>query len=243
MKMPERDPIDLIREQLNRMDDLVGLHEDHEAFKQWHLEMKMILEKAFSSKSIHYQSFSALRFREMGAKAFASHEIDKINAARYKKDLENARNILQTAIKELTLDRTLFKKLQTTPKTVDISLHGKYFLSSGISDAGKINAIESALQGSGLSHLYGNETFQKGDPLRQRIEQIREARIGIFDLSAPVKDEVLIELGSALGMGKEIIIIYKTGSLLPEVIKSLNKIEYENLPELTQKLKTRMNFS
>jgi len=241
--MPERDPIDLIREKLNRMDDLVGLYEDHEVFKQWHMEMKMILEKVFSSKSIHYQSFLALRFREMGVKAFASHEIDRINVARYKKDLENARNILQAAIKELTLDRTLFKKLQTTPKTVDVSLHGKYFLSSGISDAGKIKAIESALQGSGLNPMYGNDSCQKGDPFRHRIEQIREARVGIFDLSVPVRDEVFIELGMALGMGKEITIIYKKGSPIPEVIKPLNKIEYENFPELIEKLKTRMKFS
>ena len=86
--MAERDAIDLIREQLNRVDGLAGLHPDHEVFKQWHTEMKTILEKVFSSKSIHYQNFVALRFREVSVKAFASPEIDKINAARFKKDLE-----------------------------------------------------------------------------------------------------------------------------------------------------------
>src|SRR4030066_1342374 len=132
--MPEKDPIDLTREQLNRVDGLTGLHSDHDLFKHWHTETKTILEKIFSSRSIHYQSFVALRFREMTVKAFASPEIDKINAARFKKDLENAKNILHSAIKELTLDRTLFKKLQTTPKTVEVVLKGDYFIFSGISE-------------------------------------------------------------------------------------------------------------
>jgi hypothetical protein len=114
--MAERDPIDLIREQLNRVDGMAGLHPDHEIFKQWHAETKAILEKTFSSRSIYYQNFLALRFREMSVKAFSSPGIDKINSARYKKDLENTKSILQSAIKELTLDRTLFKKIQTTPK-------------------------------------------------------------------------------------------------------------------------------
>ena len=83
--MAERDPIDLIKEQLHGIEKLTGLHADHEAFKQWHTETKTILEKAFSPRSIHCQNFLALRFREMSVKAFASPEIDKINAQRYKK--------------------------------------------------------------------------------------------------------------------------------------------------------------
>ena len=86
VRMPERDPIDLIREHLSRLDGLLGLHSEHDAFKHWHAETKMILEKAFSPKSVHYQNFLALRFREMSVKVFASTEIDKMNAARYKKD-------------------------------------------------------------------------------------------------------------------------------------------------------------
>jgi hypothetical protein len=132
--MAERDPINLIKEQLNGIEKLTGLHADHEAFQQWHTETKTILEKAFSSKTIHYQNFVALKFREMSIKAFASPEIDKINAQRYRKDLENVKNVLQGAVKELTLDRTLFKKIQTTPRTVEVSLKGEYFISSGISD-------------------------------------------------------------------------------------------------------------
>ncbi len=234
--MPERDPIDLIKEQLTRVDGMAGLHPDHEIFKHWYTETKTILEKVFSSKSIHYQNFSALRFREMSVKAFASPEIDKINAARYKKDLENVKNILQGAIKELTLDRTLFKKIQTTPKTVEVSLQGECYISSGILEPEMIQAIKFALEGSGLSLIYGTEIIQKGEPLHHRIEQIRRAKFGIFDPSSPEKTDVLLELGAAIGMGREVIIIYKKGFPLPETIKKLNRIEYENFSDLTEKL-------
>ena len=239
--MPERDPIDLIRAQLNRVDELVGLHADHENFKHWHSESKTILEKVFSSKSVHYQSFLALRFREMSVHAFASTEIEKINAARYKKDLENSKNVLHSAIKELTLDRTLFKKIQTTPETVEISLKGEYFISSGIQESGLTQAVKSAFEGSGLSPICGVETSQKGESLHQRIDQIKRATFGIYDLSAPEKTNTLLELGAALGMNKEAVIIYRKGSPLPEMMKQLNRIEYEDVSDLTEKLKKRVH--
>jgi hypothetical protein len=238
--MPERDPIELIKEQLNRADEMAGLHVDHENFKHWHSETKTILEKVFSSKSIHYQSFLALRFREMSVKAFASAEIDKINAARYKRDLENVKNIFQSAVKELTLDRTLFKNIQTTPKTVEFTLKGEYFISSGIQESDLTQAIKSAFEGSGLTPILAVEAFQKGESLHQRIDRIKRAKFGIYDLSTSEKTDTLLELGVALGMGKETIIIYRKGSFLSETMKQLNRIEYENISDLTEKLKRKV---
>jgi hypothetical protein len=238
--MAERDPIELIKGQLNRTDQMTGLHTDHEIFKHWHSETKTILEKIFSSKSIQYQSFLALRFREMSVQAFASTEIEKINATRYKRDLENAKNILQSAIKELTLDRTLFKKIQTTPETVEVSLKGEYFVSSGIQEPELIQAINSALEGSGLTPILGLEASQKGEPLHQRIDRIKGTTFGIYDLSALGSTPTLLELGAALGIGKEAIIIHKKGSPLPDWLKQLNRIEYENVSDLIDKLKRKV---
>jgi hypothetical protein len=239
--MPERDPIELIRGQLNRADEMAGFHVDHEDFKHWYSETKTILEKVFSSKSIHSQSFLALRFREMSVRAFASTEIEKINAARYKKDLENAKNILQSAIKELTLDRTLFKKIQTTPETVEVSLKGEYFISSGIQESDLSQAIQNTFEGSGLSPIFGGEASQKGESLRQRIDQIKRAKFGIYDLSTSERTPTLLELGAALGMGKEAVIICKKGSSLPDILKQLNRIEYDNASDLTEKLKRKVH--
>ncbi len=241
-KMAERDPIDLIKEQLSKVDGMAGLHLDHEIFKQWHAETRTILEKVFSPRSIHYQNFLALRFREMSVKPFASPEIDKINAARYKKDLENVKNILQGAIKELTLDRTLFRKIQTTPQTVEVSLKGEYFISSGIMEPELIQAIKCAFEESGLNPIHGDEAIEKGEPLHHRIDQIRRAKFGIFDPSCPEKTDVLLELGAALGMGKEVTLLYKKGSSLPETMKQLNRIEYENFSDLTGKLKKKIRL-
>jgi len=240
--MPERDPIDLIRDQLSRVEEMAGLHMDHENFKHWHSEIKTILEKVFGSKSIHYQNFLALRFREMSVKAFASAEIDKINAARYRKDVENVKNILQSVIKELTLDRTLFKKIQTTPKTVDVTFKGEYFISSGIEESDIIEAIKNAFEGSGLNPISGTEAPRKEKPLLQRIDQIRRAKFGIYDLSNPEGQDTLLELGAALGFGKEVMIICRKGSSLPEALKPLNRIEYENVSDLTERLRKRSHY-
>jgi hypothetical protein len=199
----------------------------------------MILEKIFSPKSIHCQTFLALRFQELSVKAFASPEIDKINAARFKKDLESAKNMLQSAAKELTLDRTLFKKLQTTPKTVEVTLKGDYFISSGIQEAELIQAIETAFEGSGLSPIRGSETIQTKRAIHHRLDQIRRARFGIYDLSTPEKTETLLELGIALGLGMEVLLILKKGSPFPEAVKSLHPLEYENLSDLTEKLRKK----
>jgi len=235
--MAERDPIDLIRDQLNRAEALTGLDADHENFKHWHSETKTILEKIFGSKSIHYQSFLALRFREMSVKAFASAEIDKINAARYKKDLDHSKNVLQSAIKELTLDRTLFKKIQTTPKTVQVTLKGEYFICSAIEEPELVQAIQSAFEENGLSPIPDMAEFRKRESLQQRIDQIKRARFGIYDLSAPEKTDTFFELGAALAMGKEVIMICKKDSPFPETMKQLNRIEYENMSDLTEKLR------
>ena len=232
VKMAERDPIDLIKEQLDSMEELAGLRANHEIFKKWHGETKTILEKAFSPKSIHCQSFVALRFQEMGPTPFSSPEIDRINSARYKRDLENARNILQGALKELTLDRTLFKKIQTTPESVEVALNGEYYLSSGIDSPELIQAIQTAFEGSGFHPLHGKDAF-----FQQRIDKIKHTSWGVYDLSSIEKVDPLLELGAALGLGKKTIILYKKGTSFPEATKSWDRIEYENTSDLTEKLK------
>jgi hypothetical protein len=240
--MAERDPIDLIREQLNGIEALTGLHVNHERFKKWHEETRTFLEKVFSPKSIHCQSFLALRFQEMGKTPFASPEIDKINAGRYKRDLEHVRNVLQGAIKELTLDRTLFKKLQTTPKSVEITLTGEYYLSSGIDHPELLQAIQNAFEGSGLTPIHGSEASKRGETLHQRIDQIKRAQFGIYDPSNTEKADVFVEIGAALALGKKIYLLCKKGERLPEAVKSFDRIEYEDPFDITEKLKRGIKF-
>ncbi len=230
--MAERDPIELLRGQLNQLDGLISLHPEHENFKRWYQETQAVLEKIFGSRSVHCQNFFALRFRELSLKGFSSPEIEKINIARYKRDLEIARGILNGAIKELNLDRTLFKKIQTTPKTVEVSLQGEYFISSGIQDPGMIKAIRSAFEGSGLKLIHGAESIQN------RMEQIRQAKFGIYEVSSS-SAETYLELGMALGMGKEVLLIYPKGTSLPQALQTLPQLDYTDLSDLTDKLKKK----
>lgn len=240
--MTERDPIDLIKDQLNRVDQMAGLDAEHKDFIHWHQETKLILEKIFGQRSIRYQNFLALRFREMSVKGFESAEIDKINSARYKKDLENVKNILHSAIKELTLDRTLFKKIQTTPKMVEVAITGEYYLSSGIEDPNLIQAVQNAYEGSGLTPLMGHEVSNRKESLQQRIDQIRRSKFGIYDITN-LKIETFLEIGVALGLGKGVIITYRKGSLLPEMLRPFDPIDYQTLSELTEKLKNYLHRS
>jgi hypothetical protein len=238
--MPERDPIDLIRDQLGNADTMASLHADHEAFKQWYSETKIILEKCFSSKSVYTQSFLALKFREIVVKAFGSPEIEKINAARYRRDLENTKNILQGAIKELTLDRTLFKKIPTTPKTVDVPFQGECLLSIGFPEPSMVQAVGQAFEKEGLNLVWSDEMSRKGGTLAQRIERLRRVRIGVFILDTSEEADVLIELGIALGMGKETWVFYRKGTFLFHTLQFLEPKEYGELSELTEKLRQRM---
>jgi len=122
---------------------------------------------------------------------------------------------------------------------VEVTLKGEYFISSGIEESGLIDAIKNAFEGSGLNPVPGTEDSQKGKPLPQRIDQIKRAKLGIYDLSNPERPDTLLELGAALGLGKEALILCRKGSPLPEALKPLNRIEYENLSEFTEKLRKR----
>jgi nucleoside 2-deoxyribosyltransferase len=85
------------------------------------------------------------------------------------------------------------------------------------------------------------ETSRKGVSFHQRINQIKRSKFGIYDLSTPEKTDTLLELGVALGMGKEVIVIYKKGFPLPETMKQLKRIEYEDVSDLTEKLRKKVS--
>ncbi len=237
--MAERDPIDVIKEQITRADALFDLNPDKELFKTWQSETKAILDKIFTSKSVHYQNFVALRFRVTDVKVFASPEIDKMNSGRFKKDLENAKATLQSAVKELTLDRTLFKRIQTTPKSVEVSLQGEYYLSPEISDPQTKKAIQAVCEAAGLKPVSTEE--HRGEPLSSRMDQIRRARLGIYDVSAGSASDSSLELGIALGMGKEVTVLCKRRGPIPETVRQLSPIEYENDSDLAEKLRKKFS--
>ncbi len=101
-------------------------------------------------------------------------------------------------------------------------------------------AIESAFEDSGLTPIHGAQAIPKGETLDQRIEEIRRATFGIYPLPSLEKMEVLLEIGAALGMGKDITVLCQKGSTLPETLKQLDLIEYEDFSDLTKKLRKKI---
>ena len=86
----------------------------------------------------------------------------------------------------------------------------------------------------------GAQAIPKGETLHQRIEQIRRATFGIYPLPSPEKMDILLEIGAALGMGKDVILLCQKGSPLPETFKQLDLIEYENFSDLTKTLRKKI---
>ncbi len=84
----------------------------------------------------------------------------------------------------------------------------------------------------GLSSITG-----KDFPFPQRIDQIKRAQFGIYEVSNPEHLDTFIELGAAIGLGKKVHVIFGKGSLPPETIKPLDPIEYDGLPSLTERLR------
>jgi hypothetical protein len=109
-----------------------------------------------------------------------------------------------------------------------------------MTDPEMLKAVESAFEGSGLEPIHGSETTQKGNLINQRIEQIRRARLGIYPLISSEMEEVMVEIGIALGMGKEIILLHKKGTAVSGLLKQLNSIDYEHFSDLTEKLMKKM---
>jgi hypothetical protein len=60
--------------------------------------------------------------------------------------------------------------------------------------------------------------------LQQRIDQIKRASFGIYDISNTEKFDTLLELGAALGLGKKVVIVNKRGFSIPDSVKSLERI-------------------
>ena len=105
-----------------------------------------------------------------------------------------------------------------------------------------LHAIESAFEESGLKAIRDDETQKKSGGITSRIDQIKRSRFGIYDLSGPDSTHALLELGIAVGLGRELFVLHKKGTPLPEALKSFERVEYEHLSELTEKLKKRLRI-
>ena len=106
----------------------------------------------------------------------------------------------------------------------------------------KIDDLRSAIEGSleefHLKPYYADQEIRSRHILCKICEKIRSSRFGIFEISDQ-NPNVTLELGMAYGSGKNALLIAKKGSEIPADLDGMDRLEYETLKDLTEKLRTK----
>lgn len=116
-----------------------------------------------------------------------------------------------------------------------------YFVAHAFSKE-KIDDLRSAIEGSleefHLKPYYADQEIRSQHILCKICEKIRSSRFGIFEISDQ-NPNVTLELGMAYGSGKNALLIAKKGSEIPADLDGMDRLEYESLKDLTEKLRTK----
>lgn len=83
---------------------------------------------------------------------------------------------------------------------------------------------------------FADEYWCSGHILTKIKNGIDEAKLCIFELSDKSKPNVFMELGYAMAKEKPLILLIKKGNHLPSDLEGLDRIEYESMVELEEKL-------
>lgn len=100
------------------------------------------------------------------------------------------------------------------------------------------SAIEASLEEFHLKPYYADQEIRSQHILCKICEKIRSSRFGIFKIS-DLNPNVTLELGMAYGSGKNALLIAKKGSEIPADLDGMDRLEYESLKDLTEKLRTK----
>ncbi len=64
----------------------------------------------------------------------------------------------------------------------------------------------------------------------------------LFILARATGAQAILELGAALALSREVILICRKGSVLPDAIRHLDRIEYEQPSDLTERLRKKIRI-
>lgn len=102
------------------------------------------------------------------------------------------------------------------------------------------DAIKQALRGSGLDLLYADDELWNGHIFRGKIiRQIDTSVFGIYDISNPEAPNVFLELGAAIALGRDWVIICKSETKIPSNLDGLDSIRYESYKQLRKELRKK----
>ncbi|KAB2946449.1 MAG: nucleotide-binding protein (plasmid) [Candidatus Methanoperedens sp.] len=115
-----------------------------------------------------------------------------------------------------------------------------YFVAHGFSGGMSEDfqqAINLAFIETGLKALYWDREFKSGEHILKKIEErILTTQFGIYDITNQ-NPNVSLELGLAKGAGKSLYIICQKGTKILSDLQGLERIEYEDYKDLTNKIK------
>ena len=95
---------------------------------------------------------------------------------------------------------------------------------------------ESFRRFSAFSISYADDKVRFQHIFAKIAHEIEHAALCIFELSDASKPNVFLELGYALGQGKECVMLVKRGSSIPSDLAGIGRIEYESMQDLKRQL-------
>jgi len=115
---------------------------------------------------------------------------------------------------------------------------GKVFISHTTRDTEWARSFAKALKERGVSVWFDEFDVQLGEPLRDALEaglRNSDVFVALLDADAPIKPNLLFELGAAIGMGKRVVPIVPKGIDLGAVPLDLRLRRYlvRETPEQT----------
>jgi predicted nucleotide-binding protein len=100
--------------------------------------------------------------------------------------------------------------------------------------------IKQALRGSGLEPWYADDELWDGHIFKDKIiHQIDSSIFGIYDISNPEALNVSLELGAAIALGRDYVIICESGTKIPSNLDGLDSIRYESYRQLRTELRRK----
>ena len=98
-------------------------------------------------------------------------------------------------------------------------------------------SVKKAFYGTGLKAYYADNEVRNVHILDKIKDKIINTDLGIYDISNPLKPNVFLELGIAMGAEKPFILICERGTTIPSDLAGYDKIEYSSYSNLTRQLK------
>src|ERR1700733_10521672 len=230
VQMAPEKAIDLLQGQIDQIAPLAALSRKNDSFTPWQEKTFSILRLLFGEPSAEIERFKRIDFDPR----VYYHGMPESDYQRtYERGFKDATAVLESikfeyrATHMIQNDETRHETIATSAPRSEARF---YFVAHDFS-AGQLDdlrkAIQEALRDSGLEPYFADKEGIEGQILLSKIlPKIAKSRFGIYDISAPEKPNVFIELGAAIAIESPYYIIARKGTPIPSDLQGLDRIEY-----------------